>query len=64
MRAFRKNPALHICGQKIPKAIPGNAAQLKKHHHADHQCQWQIKEKNFTGRNMRESINVGENGQD
>lgn len=29
MRAFRKNPALHICRKKIPKAIPGNAAQLK-----------------------------------
>ena len=44
------------------RAFRKNPAE--KHHHADHQCQRQIKEKNLTGRNMRESINVGENGQD
>lgn len=63
MRAFRKNPALHICGQKSLRRS-WQCRPAEKHHHADHQCQWQIKEKNFTGRNMRESINVGENGQD
>lgn len=44
MIAFRKTQ-LCIFADKIPKAIHGNAAQLKKHHHADHQCQRQIKEK-------------------